>query len=171
MTETRRRTSVDLSAQTEIALASMAAAHFRNARGDAIRAAISVLAWLIAEREAGRTVVAVDPEDIPKRAMVPVVPGLEETFTSQWRWLVARPQGWRRQLWIKGRRIAAGDLARTIEIEGWDPQRAAREFDVPLDAVIEAQAYLQQARELVEAEELENLLVGETARSATRAPH
>ena len=163
MTETRRRTSVDLSPQTEVALASMSAAHFRNARGDAIRAAISVLAWLIAEREAGRAVVAVDPEDMPDRAKVPVVPGLEETFTSQWRWLVSRPQGWRRQLWIKGRRIAAGDLARTMEIEGWDPQRAAAEFDLPLDAVIESQAYLQQARELVEAEEGENRLASHAA--------
>ena len=149
----------------------MTLAHFRNARGDAIRAAISLLAWLIAEREAGRAVVAVDDGDIPERAIVPVVPGLEESFAAQWRWLAPRPHPWRRQLWIKGRRIAAGDLARTMEIEGWDPARTADEYDVPLEAVLEAQRYLNQARELVLAEELENRLAASSSRAAAAARH
>lgn len=170
MTQQRRRTSVDLSPQTEAALTQLALAHFRNARGDAIRTAISVLAWLIAEREAGRAVIAVDEDDIPERATVPVVPGLEEAFAAQWRWLVPRRHPWRRQLWIKGRRIAAGDLARTVEIEGWDPQRAAQEYDLPVEAVLEAQQYLSQARQLVLAEEIENRIAAGAATAAV-TPH
>jgi uncharacterized protein (DUF433 family) len=75
--------------------------------------------------------------------------------------LVARPHAWRRQLWIKGRRITAGDLARTVEIEGWTPERAASEFDLPLHAVLEAQRYAASHRDLVLDEEAENALAAE----------
>jgi uncharacterized protein (DUF433 family) len=154
---------VDLSPQSDQALALLTAAHFGNARADAIRAAISLLAWLIAEREAGRTIVAVEPQDVPDRATVPVVPGLEESFATPWRWLVSRPHPWRRQLWIKGRRIAAGDLARTIEIERWDPNRAAAEFELPVEDVLEAQQYYSVNHDLVKAEETENRLAAQGA--------
>jgi uncharacterized protein (DUF433 family) len=74
------------------------------------------------------------------------------------RFLVARPHPWRRQPWIKGRRITAGDLARTVEIEGWTPERAASEFDLPIEAVLEAQRYAASHRDLVLAEEAQNAL-------------
>jgi hypothetical protein len=54
--------------------------------------------------------------------------------------------------------LAAGDLARTAEIEGWNPEQAASQFDLPVDAVFEAQRYLSLNRDLVVAEERENAL-------------
>jgi hypothetical protein len=59
--------------------------------------------------------------------------------------------------------MTAGDLARTIEIEDWTPVRAAVEFDLPLEAVLEAQRYLAANRDLVIAEERENALAVEQA--------
>jgi uncharacterized protein (DUF433 family) len=95
---------------------------------------------------------------MPARFEEPVLPGVEEQLTNDWQWLVARPHPWRRQLWLKGRRVTAGDLARTIETEGWTPDRASAEFDLPLDAVLEAQRYAATNRALVIAEERENAI-------------
>ena len=162
----RTRATADLTQTTEAVLSQLSAKHFRNARGDAIRTAISLLAWLISEREAGRSVVSVEREAVPAKAQIPVLPGLEESLADEWQWLVPRPHRWRRQLWLKGRSMTAGDFARTVEIEGWDPNTAAVEFDLPVEAVIEAQRYLAANRALVDAEERENRIAADRGAAA-----
>jgi len=159
----RRRLSVDLPPETETATRALADRFFHGTTTDAVRAALSLLAWTVEARRQGKRVVAVTRDQLPARYEEPVLPGIEEQLVRDWQWLVARPHPWRRQLWIKGRRLAAGDLARTIEIEAWPPERAATEFDLPLEAVLEAQRYLGANRDLVLAEERENQLAAEQA--------
>jgi hypothetical protein len=84
-----------------------------------------------------------------------------EGLGHRWIWLVSREHPWRRQLWIKGRSIAAGDLARTVAIEGWTAEEAAREFDLPVDAILEAQRYAGVHRDLIAAEEAENRIAAQ----------
>jgi uncharacterized protein (DUF433 family) len=160
----RRRVSVDLPPDTEAATRGIADAYFRGVATDAIRAALSLLAWTIEAKRNGKKIVAVAPEDVPSRSTEPVLPGLEEQFDVRSVWLVERPHRWRRQPWIKGRRLTAGDLTRTAEIEGWSPEQSAEEFDLPVEAVLEAMRWTAANRELVLAEERENAL---TAREVT----
>jgi hypothetical protein len=160
-TTRRRRLSVDLPPETETATRALAERYFRGVATDAIRASLSFLAWAIEAKREGKRVVAVTRDQVPARFEEPVLPGIEEQMASDWKWLVARPHAWRRQLWVKGRRVAAGDLARTIEIEDWTAERAAAEFDLPLEVVLESQRYLAANRDLVLAEERENALAAE----------
>lgn len=159
--------SVDLPPETAAATRSISERFFRGVATDALRAALSLLAWVIDARRAGKRVIAVDADDLPDRFEEPVLAGLQEQLTPTASWLVERPHPWRRQPWIKGRRIAAGDLARTAEIEGWSPEEAALQYDLPLAAIFEAQRYLSENRELVLAEEREN---GLAAQEATAVP-
>jgi hypothetical protein len=159
----RRRLSVDLPQETETATRALADRFFRGVTTDAVRVALSLLAWTIEAKSEGKRVVAVTRDQLPDQFEEPVLPGIEEQIVQDWRWLVQRPHPWRRQLWVKGRRLAAGDLARTIEIEDWSPGRAATEFNLPLDAILEAQRYLAANRDLVVAEERENALAAEQA--------
>lgn len=159
----RRRLSVDLPLETETATRVLADRFFRGVTTDVIRVSLSLLAWTIDARSHGKRVVAVTRDQLPARFEEPVLPGVEEQLPTEWEWLVQRPHAWRRQLWVKGRRLAAGDLARTIEIEDWAPERAATEFDLPLEAILEAQRYLAANRDLVLAEERENALAAEQA--------
>lgn len=156
-TKRRRRLSVDLPVESEAAVRSVADRYFRGVATDAIRAALSLLTWTADERGRGRRVVAVAAEDLPARYAEPLVPELTDP-NDDWTWLVRRPHPWRRQLFLKGTRIGAGDLARTIEVEGWTNEQAADEFGLAIDAVREAQEYLVRHRELVLAEERENAL-------------
>jgi uncharacterized protein (DUF433 family) len=126
-----------------------------------------MLAWTIEAKRSGKRVIAVEPGDIPARFEEPVLPGLEEQLTPRAMWLVERKHSWRRQPFIKGRRITAGELARSAEIEGWSAEETAAQFDLPLEAVLEAISYANANRELVLAEERENALA---AREATAVP-
>ena len=159
----RRRLTVDLSADAETATRSMVDRFFRGVTADAVRSALSLLEWTLRARRSGKRVVAVAPEELPDRFEEPVLPGVEEQLANDWTWLVQRPHPWRRQLFVKGRRLAAGDLARTIEIEAWSPHEAAEQFELPLDAILELQRYLAANRELVLAEERENAIAAERA--------
>lgn len=161
----RRRLSVDLPADTETSVRSLADRYFHGVASDAIRAALSLLTWTVDERDRGRRIVAVSGEDLPTRYAEPVLPELTGPG-DDWTWLARRPHPWRRQPFIKGTRLLAGDLARTIEVEGWTVDRAAREYDVPAEAILEAQAYLAGHRDLVLAEERENAIAAQAAAAA-----
>ena len=162
-TTRRRRLSVDLPPDTEAATRAVADRYFRGITTDAIRASLSLLAWMIGARGEGKRVIAVRGDRLPDQFEEPVLPGLEEQLLSDTTWLVRRPHEWRRQPWIKGRRLAAGDLARTIELEDWSPERAAAEFELPVEAILEAQRYLAANRDLVLAEEQENAIAAQEA--------
>jgi hypothetical protein len=62
-------------------------------------------------------------DTLPRAFEEPVIAGLE-ALGQERLWLVKRDHPWRRQLWIKGRNMTAGDLARTVAIEGWSAEEA-----------------------------------------------
>jgi uncharacterized protein (DUF433 family) len=124
---------------------------------------LSLLSWVLEARRSGKRVIAVPADSLPERYEEPVLAGVEEQLNDVPTWLVARPHPWRTQLWIKGRRLTAGDLARTAEVEGWTPEQAAKEFDLPVEAILEANRYLAENRQLVLAEERENALAAKSA--------
>ncbi|MGH2429907.1 MAG: hypothetical protein ACRDGV_13685 [Candidatus Limnocylindria bacterium] len=140
--------------------------YYRGATGDAVQASIAVFSWLVRQRQAGRRVIAVDAEHLPAAFEEPIIPGLEEALAPRWQWLVARPHPWRRQLAIKGRRLLAGRLARTIETNGWSTERAAKEYELPVAAVLEAQRYAAENVDLIDAEETEERIASGSAVTA-----
>lgn len=163
----RPRLSVDTSDAVIRSSRRTADRFFRGSLSDTVTAGLTILQWFVRQRLAGRRVVAVTEDQLPQTFEEPVIPALEQAMNDamddNWTWLVARPHAWRRQLWIKGRRLTAGDLARTLEIEGWDAERGAEEFELPVEAIEEAQRYLEAKRDLVLAEERENRLAVESA--------
>jgi uncharacterized protein (DUF433 family) len=67
--------------------------------------------------------------------------------------LESRPDSNYRQLFVKGRRIRAEVLYReTVGLEPRTPEEVARDFDVPLEAVLEAADYCQHNEDLLRRE-------------------
>ncbi len=160
MSETRRqRLHVDVPEAVSRGIRETAEVYYRGATGDAVQASLAVFSWFVRQRQAGRRVIAVDADHLPAAFEEPIIPGLEEALAPRWQWLVARPHPWRRQLAIKGRRLLAGQLARTSVTNGWSSERTATEFDVPLGAVLEAQRYAAENADLIEAEMTEERLL------------
>jgi hypothetical protein len=156
----RHRLTADVPEATELHVRQVASLYYRGVVSDAVTASLETFRWVLDAVQRGKRVVAADPGDLPEAYEEPVIAGLPRP-EPEWVWLVRRDHPWRRQLWIKGRNLSAGDLARAIEIEGWTPDRAADEYDLPLGAVVEAQRYAETARDLIAAEEAENRIVAQ----------
>ena len=156
----RHRLSADVPEATEARVRETARVFYRGVVSDAVTTALDTFQWVVDARRRGKRVIATDDDSLPERFEEPLIAGLEG-LGQEWQWLVRRDHPWRRQLWIKGRNLGAGDLARTAAVEGWTPERAAAEFDLPVEAVVEALRYAETAHELIAAEEAENRIAAQ----------
>ena len=85
---------------------------------------------------------------------IDAAPELTAAFRPElrYRFLVRVPHRWRKQLMLKGRRITVGNLITAMHAEGLSAEDAAREYDLPLEAVREALDNYESDRELIESE-------------------
>ena len=69
-----------------------------------------------------------------------------------YKYLEPRAHQWRRTLWIKGRNMHVWHLVATLLREGETAEQTAKNFDLPVEAVLEALDYYQRNKALVDAE-------------------
>ena len=69
-----------------------------------------------------------------------------------YKYLEARSHPWRKILWIKDRNMHVWHLLATMLREGETPEETAKNFGLPVEAVLEALDYYQRNKSLVEAE-------------------
>jgi len=69
-----------------------------------------------------------------------------------YKYLEPRAHQWRKVLWIKGRNMHVWHLLATMLREGETAQQTAKNFDLPVEAVLEALDYYQRNKALVDAE-------------------
>jgi uncharacterized protein (DUF433 family) len=164
----RRRWQVDLRPEDERALLQARRALGAEGESETGRALLSLFSRIAGAIESG-TVVSFLPGDDPRA--VDALPDLTRGLRpeSAYRFLVAVPHPWRRQLSLKGRRITTGQLVAQMEANGLSVEEAAREFDLDPLAVAEAIEYVERNRTLIEAEAAEERRRAEP-HSTHRAP-
>ncbi|WP_293352128.1 MULTISPECIES: hypothetical protein [unclassified Microcoleus] len=74
-------------------------------------------------------------------------PGIEN-----WQYLIVRHHPWRKQLYIKGRKLLASTIWRDMTANGMSPEQAAENWDLPLYAIYEAIDYCQNNQQLLKLE-------------------
>jgi uncharacterized protein (DUF433 family) len=85
---------------------------------------------------------------------------LRETAVDPWQHLVRRQHPWRQQLYIKGRNLTARQLIGSMKANGFDEEKAAADYRLPVEAIREALAYVEKNQELLEIEaEIERLML------------
>ncbi|MGL5065902.1 MAG: hypothetical protein ACRC62_38530 [Microcoleus sp.] len=67
-------------------------------------------------------------------------------------YLVARPHPWRKQLYVKGRKLLASTIWQDMNANGMSPEEAAENWDLPLSAICEAIHYCESHQELLKLE-------------------
>lgn len=84
-----------------------------------------------------------------------VIPELELAFGEEWLFLTARPHPWRRQLFLKGRKLPAATVWTDWRVNGGTEAEAAANWDIPLAAAQECIRYGETNQDLLrlEAEE------------------
>jgi uncharacterized protein (DUF433 family) len=82
-----------------------------------------------------------DPADAPRELPAP-----------GWQHLVLRKHPWRRQLFLAGRNLTVRQLVNTVRANGWGEDEAAKNLDLPVEAVREAFRYANENAKLLAAE-------------------
>ena len=82
-----------------------------------------------------------------------IVQSLQSTpEIENWQYLVSRPHAWRKQLYIKGRKLLASTIWRDMTANQMSPEQAAENWDLPLSAIYEAIHYCQKYQEILKLE-------------------
>lgn len=115
---------------------------------DTVLRAIRVLAVLSREAREGAKVIIQTREGETVRLMLPEL----EHVGPDWTWLVQRAHPWRRTPAIKGRRILASTVWRTMLANSMTAEEVAEDLDLPLAAVREAIGWSEANQELIELE-------------------
>ncbi len=71
---------------------------------------------------------------------------------EDWQYLVARDHPWRRQLYIKGRKLLASTIWQDIIANEMSPDEVAENWDLPLSAIDEVIRYCESHQELLKLE-------------------
>jgi len=74
------------------------------------------------------------------------------TPKTQWQYLEQRPHSWRKQLYIKGKRIKASVIYSDMIVNDETLEEAAENWDLPLAAIEEAIQYCQTHQDLLRRE-------------------
>jgi hypothetical protein len=82
-----------------------------------------------------------------------IIQSLQDTSqTEDWQYLVARPHPWRKQLYIKGRKLLASTVWQDMIANQMSPEQAAENWDLPLSAIHETIRYCESHQELLKQE-------------------
>ncbi|MDR1708574.1 MAG: hypothetical protein LBS70_02510 [Candidatus Accumulibacter sp.] len=147
-TETKRA-NFDLTPEQDEILANLRQSLAASSTKDTVLRAAQLTSLLVRElRQGKRLYVGRSAESVTRL----VIPELEANLAPRWQWLVERPHPWRRQLWIKGRKLTASAVWLDALANGLTAAEAAADRDLPLPAVEEAFAWCEANRELIEAE-------------------
>ncbi|HLO87878.1 MAG TPA: hypothetical protein VK203_23115 [Nostocaceae cyanobacterium] len=73
-------------------------------------------------------------------------------LTENWQYLVTRPHSWRKQLYIKGRKLLAATVWQDMSSNQMSPEQAAENWDLPLAAIYEVINYCETNQELLKIE-------------------
>jgi uncharacterized protein (DUF433 family) len=119
---------------------------------DAILRAVRVLAILAREVQQGRALYLGTAAGELTRLLIPE---LQSSADNGWEYLVARPHPWRRQLYVKGRKLRASTVWMDMQANEMTLEEAADDWDLPLAAIEEIIRYCESHRQLLsmEAEE------------------
>ena len=111
----------------------------------AVLRAARVVLTLAREVEDGKRIYAGEPGSAQVRLLLPDV----EAVSPRWQYLTARPHVWKRQLYVKGRRLTAGNVWYDMLANKMSSAEAAENWDLPVEAVEEIIRYCEANRGLI----------------------
>ena len=154
-TTSTKRANFDVSQeQEEILLLAKAATNASNIKEGVLRACQIIVSLA---RETARGNLLFIGKSREKAARF-VVPGLEKSQDLQWNWLVQRDHPWKKQLWLKGRKVLASSIWNDMRANGLSNQESQENWELPEEAIDEIVSYCEENIALIKAEANEEKL-------------
>jgi uncharacterized protein (DUF433 family) len=125
-----------------------------RSRADLLQQAYGTFLWIVDEMLSGRRIVSVESDMLNRmeRFKELSVPAVEPLIFGHYQYLIPRPEKGRKQLYLKGRNMTVGQLVYKMRANRLSAEQAAEDMDLPVEQVMEALAYYQIHRELIESE-------------------
>jgi hypothetical protein len=148
MTSQTKRANFEITPDQEARLSALKELFQASSLKDAILRTSTVMLVLARELATGKHLYVGERSDTAERLILPDLEALE----GGWRWLVARPHPWRRQLWVKGRKLLASQVWSDMSTNGLTENQAAEDWDLPAEAIKEIVRYCGQNAALIALE-------------------
>ena len=145
MSSQTKRANFEVTPEQEALLSAVKEALQASSLKDAVLRMSSVMLVLARELASGKRLYIGDRPETAERLVLPELEAVE----GGWRWLVARPHPWRRQLWVKGRKLLAAQVWSDMHANQLTKQQAALDWDLPLEAVDEIVRYCEENAALI----------------------
>lgn len=119
-------------------------------RKDAMLTAIRLALHLATEAQLGHRLFLSDEygQDLKRLVML----GIEAPNYWPWKYLVQIPHAWKKQLYVKGRKLSAAAVWTGINVNKLSKEEAAFNWDLPLGAIDEIVQYCETHKELLQME-------------------
>ena len=155
--ETKRQ-NFNITPEQEMELAQLRETLDAPSAKDAILRAVRIVGIIARQTQRGGRLYIHDASGQAQRL---IIPELEPADEVGWQFLTERPHPWRRQLWLKGRKLPASVIWTDWRVNGGTVEEVADNWDLPVAAAEEALRYGETHRDLLrmEAEEEKRRLV------------
>ncbi len=160
-TTVSKRQNFDVTPEQEAEIALLQSTFGVGSAKEAILKAVHLTLVLAREVKEGKRIGLVDRRQGGSVTEL-LLPELEAVGSTRWKYLVARPHAWKKQLYIKGRKLTASQVWLDMLANEMSLAEAAENWDLPVDVIAEATAYCEQNHDLLRAEAEEEKLCLQT---------
>ncbi len=117
-------------------------------RKDAILTAVRLALHVAAECKQGNKFYIGSEGELRRMLMI----GIETPNLQRWKYLVEHSHPWKKQLFIKGRKLTAAAVWSAILVNKLSYEQAADNWDLPVDAIAEIMTYCEENEKFLEME-------------------
>lgn len=155
MTKQSKRENFDVSPEQEADINCLQELIQAPSRKDAILTAVRLALLLATESKQGKQFYLASPGGGDLRRLMMV--GIETPNLQKWIYLVNQAHPWKRQLFVKGRKLSAAAVWSGMLVNKLSREQAAANWDLPVEAIDEIYAYCEENKVLLEMEAAEEL--------------
>ena len=153
MARASKRENFDVSPEQEAEIDCLQELIKAPSRKDAILTAVRLALHLAAESKQGNQVYLGQPGQHELRRLLML--GIEAPNLPKWMYLVEQAHPWKKQLFVKGRKLPAATVWTGVLVNKLTHEEAADNWDLPIDAIREIVEYCENHQALLEMEAAE----------------
>lgn len=167
-----KRENFDVSPEQQAQIETLQALIEAPSKKDALLLAVNLALHVASETRKGNQLFVGDPARNDLRRLVML--GIEKPNMTKWLYLVEQAHPWKKQLFVKGRKLPAAAVWTATIANNLSVEQAADNWDLPIEAVREILDYCENNRAFLEMEANEELRrleekgIGVAAKTASR---
>lgn len=144
-----KRENFDVSPEQQADIEALQAALDASSKKEAVLIAVQLALHLAAESKKGNQFFVGAPGETPHRL---VMLGLKKPETHRWNYLVEHSHPWKRQLYVKGRKLPAAAVWIGMQTNNLSTEEAMDNWGLPRATLLEIIDYCESNQELLKME-------------------